>query len=200
MSSAFCSLEDAFNGPEIPGKKDKKSKKKEYVVPGVPEDKDVNVPDPMGHPPATSSRPEPAASGDFFPVSGDWSNGFTLEGSGIPAIRPDGVKVAGKPTLWRDVPVQAPTPTQANQNDINRRLDALSRQLEALTTNVAATPMQSTAELFLFVAIGLLFILALDTLLRCATSVAVARGGYRGSGGSIARGASRSIISRRWFR
>jgi hypothetical protein len=195
MSSAFCSLEDAFNGPEIPGKKDKKSKKKEYVVPGIPEDKE-STPDPMGHPPAASSRPEPAASGDFFPVSGDWSKGFTLEGSGMPLQRPDGVAVAGKPTLWRDVP----TPVQANQNDINRRLDALSRQLEALTTNVAATPMQSTAELFLFVAIGLLFILALDTLLRCATSVAVARGGYRGSGGSIARGAARSIMGRRWFR
>ena len=115
----------------------------------------------------------------------------------MPLQRPDGVAVAGKPTLWRDVPV-APTPAQSNQNDINRRLDALSRQLEALTTNVA-TPMQSTAELFLFVAIGLLFILALDTLLRCATSVAVARGGYHGSGGSMARSA-RSIMGRRWCR
>ena len=154
-------------------------------MPGEPGDT-KDVPDPMSPPPpANSSRPEPVASGDFFPVPGDWSKGFTLEGSGMPVVRPDGVSVAGKPTLWRDVPV---APVQANQNDINRRLDALSRQLESLTSSAGATPMQSTAELFLFVAIGLLFILAMDTLLRCATSVAVARGGARGSAGGSAGG------------
>jgi len=147
-------------------------------------------------PPANSSRPEPAATGDLFPVPGDWSKGFMLEGSGMPLSRPDGVSVAGKPTLWRDVPV---TPVQTTQNDINRRLDALSRQLESLTTNVAATPMQSTAELFLFVAIGLLFILALDTLLRCATSVAVARGGSRGLVGGF-RAMRGGVMGRKWFR
>jgi hypothetical protein len=79
--------------------------------------------------------------------------------------------------------------SMASGFDVHQRLDALTRQLDSLTS---ASPMQSTAELFLFIAIGLLFLLAIDTLLRCATSVALAaKGHYRG--GSRGYG-----LSRRW--
>ena len=78
--------------------------------------------------------------------------------------------------------------------DINQRLDTLTKQLEALTT---VTPMQSTAELFLFIAIGLIFLLAMDTLLRCATNVALSKAGVvTQSGGG--RGSSGRFFSRRW--
>jgi hypothetical protein len=107
-------------------------------------------------------------------------------------VRPDGsVPVAGKSTLWRDIPV--PTPSvlapasgsgfsdmSAIPSEITHRLDSLSRQLEALST---PSPMQSTAELFLFVAIGLLILLAVDTLLRFAVTIASKQfGGARGRG------------------
>jgi len=127
------------------------------------------------------------ASQEFFPLPGEtaepeeWQKAFTLEGSNMP--RPDGaVSVAGKSTLWRNVPVPA-TPAQTAApiaSEVGQRLDMLTRQLESLT---APTPMQSTAELFLFVAIGLLLLLAIDTLLRFATSMASKQqsggGGFR---------------------
>lgn len=101
----------------------------------------------------------------------------------MPLPRPDGaVSVAGKSTLWRKVPVAAP----AAAGDIHQRLDALTRQLESLTGAHTANPMNSTAELFLFIALGLLFILAMDTLLRCATSIALASR-QRGGGASLSR-------------
>ena len=146
------------------------------------------IPEPMGAPVSTGAKPE-AGMGveNFFPLPGEtaepeeWAKAFTLEGSNMPLQRPDGsVSVAGKSTLWRNIPVPS-TPgvlrtEQPMVSDIHKRLDELSKQLEALT----ATPMQSTAELFLFIAIGLLFLLALDTLLRCATTVALAKqGGFR---------------------
>jgi len=173
----------------MPGKKDKK-KDKVRAVPGplsgsLSEANDV--PDAMGPPPSDAVRPDAAvALNDFFPIPGesaDWSKAFTLEGSDIPLPRPDGtVSVAGKSTLWRQIkpPASAP-PSSPVQGDINQRLDALTRQLESLSSS-SASPTQSTAELFLFIAIGLLFILAIDTLLRCATSIALAaRSGSRGS-------------------
>jgi len=168
MSSAFCSLDEAFAGPVMPVKK-KKSKH-------------ADIPEPMTaiiHP---VSKPEATASDTFFPLPGEtaeseeWQKAFTLEGSNLP--RPDGsVPVAGKPTLWRSA--ASPVIKEPISSDIHQRLDTLSRQLEALTTG---SPMQSTAELFLFVAIGLIFLLAIDTLLRCATTIALAtkRGGARG--------------------
>jgi hypothetical protein len=58
-------------------------------------------------------------------------------------------------------------------SEVSQRLETLTRQLESLTT---PSPMQGTAELFLFVAIGLLLLLAIDTLLRFAVSVASATG------------------------
>jgi hypothetical protein len=87
-----------------------------------------------------------------------------------PLLTNGAVAVNGQSTLWR----QIPEPVPANQpvvaapvpSEINKRLDALTRQLESLTT---PTPLQSTAELFLFVAIGLLILLAIDSLLRFAS-------------------------------
>ena len=210
MSSGFCSLEEAFTAPIMPGKNksSKKSKNKDGNVPGPlagSPDPDSSVPEPMGPPPSSMARTEEnaLALNDFFPLPGEtaepeeWAKAFTLEGSQMPQmIRPDGsVPVGGKSTLWRKVPVPTGvSPSSPSSSvigtpithsltslptDIQSRLDALTKQLDSLTT---ATPMQSTAELFLFIAIGLLFLLAIDTLLRCATSVALAKTGQKGGG------------------
>ncbi len=190
---SYCAFDEAFTGPVVP----KKSAKARTVPPqlaGAPQ----QLP---GSPPTQEEVPEAmrgstdqgmvgrldsgAASQDFFPLPGEtaapeeWQKAFTLEGSTVP--RPDGaVSVAGKPTLWRNVPVPAvPAQTAAPiASEVGQRLDMLTRQLESLT---APTPMQSTAELFLFVAIGLLLLLAIDTLLRFATSMASKQqsGGFR---------------------
>jgi hypothetical protein len=152
---------------------------------------------------------------DFFPLPGEtadpeeWTKAFTLEGSNMPQPtapflqgqgqgqrqRPDGsISVEGKSTLWRQIPAPAVTQPAAVVADsmagvpseINHRLDTLTRQLEGLVT---PTPLQSTAELFLFVAIGLLLLLAIDTLLRFATSLASsAKGGYSRGGARSWRG------------
>lgn len=130
---------------------------------------------------------------DLFPMPGDtgdsdaWEKAFTLEGSKLPGpARPDGsIPVSGQPTLWRQIPVPTVVPSAAPVStlapipgDINARLDALTRQLEALT---APAPLATTAELFLFVAIGLLVLLAIDTILRFAATMATATA--RGGGG-----------------
>ena len=157
------------------------------------------VPSAMGPPQESGNRPDAAiALNDFFPLPGEtaepeeWAKAFTLEGSNIPLPRPDGsVSVAGKSTLWRQIPTPAPTPVSVPMHqqqhapiDIYQRLDTLTQQLETLTTS---TPMQSTAELFLFIAIGLLFLLAIDTLLRCATSIALATTSKQGGGVRLGR-------------
>jgi hypothetical protein len=137
---------------------------------------------------------------DMFPLPGDtgdgdeWEKAFILPGSRMPMGGGGGaVPVDGKSTLWRQIPVPtvvppAPLPfpsagsgselTALAPADVSARLDALTRQLESLT---APAPLQSTAELFLFVAIGLLVLLAIDTLLRFA--VRMASGLTRMSGG-----------------
>jgi len=145
--------------------------------------------------PAQASRLEAAGSSDFFPMQSDsgepeaWQKAFLLSDIQVP--KPT-FSVQGKPTLWRSIqrPVEqvgqslaaassavvsslAPVP-----DEISRRLDSLTRQLDSLVT---PTPMQGTAELFLFVAIGLLLLLAIDTLLRYATAL-------RSPGGSFGQG------------
>ena len=216
MSSAFCSIEEAFAGPKSKSSHKKSSSSssrsvgKEHFVPeaisGSP-DSEKTVPEPMGPPSsAMSGKVGAVALNDFFPLPGEsaqtdeWAKAFTLEPSNMPPmLRPDGsAPVAGQSTLWRKVPVPAATATVAATpltyaspsgptSDIQSRLDALSKQLDSLTT---VTPMQSTAELFLFVAIGLLFLLAIDTLLRFATTIALSKKGGQSGGG---RG-----LSRRW--
>jgi hypothetical protein len=151
---------------------------------------------------------------DMFPLPGDtgdadeWEKAFTLPGSRAPAPS-GGVPVDGKSTLWRQIPVPvvappAPVPmggaiemAALAPAEVSARLDALTRQLESLTT---PAPLQSTAELFLFVAIGLLVLLAIDTLLRFA--VRMASGVVRMSGGARGRrfGGGRLRFGRsRWY-
>ena len=224
MEEAFVGPLVAGGGaPMFPGQKPPKQKRRkdgvvvENFVPQVPPAPDRQVtpppaPEVLRGPSAEEQTPMGAVqqleSGnplqDFFPLPGDtastdeWAKAFTLEPStnpGIPVPRFDGsISVAGKPTLWRQIPVPPVAPGElapAGQgvtmapapSEITHRLDTLTRQLEALT---APTPMQSTAELFLFVAIGLLLLLAIDTLLRFASSVA-----QRGAG--VIRGGARRV-------
>ena len=217
--SAYCSLEEAFTGPTV--SKKKKRGGKEHFVPaplsGTPdapqeEEGEDSAPPAMTGAPASAAQPNAAIPlNDFFPLPGataqpeEWAKAFTLMPSQLPAslLRPDGsIPVAGKSTLWRNIQVPAAASTtlaaaplqngtSVISGDIQQRLDALTKQLDSLTT---VTPMQSTAELFLFVAIGLIFLLAIDTLLRFATTMASSRqqGGYRG------RAFGRGGLSRRW--
>lgn len=197
----YCSLEEAFMGPQPPPKLPKKKKTKEGFVPGplsgqADPDRMAMPPPPANdilEGPPTSSAPNDAVKLDeLFPLPGDtgepeaWQKAFTLEGSQVPLqpqMRQDGsVAVAGQSTLWRQIPVPAPSVAVEKMatipSDINQKLESLTRQLETLST---PTPLQGTAELFLFVAIGLLMLLAIDTLLRFA--VMIGRGGRKMSGG-----------------
>lgn len=150
---------------------------------------------------------------DFFPLPGetadtdDWTKAFTLEPSanpGIPAPRFSPASVDGKSTLWRQIAVPAPpAPMETSvsdrysavPSDIGQRLDTLTRQLESLTGT--STPTQSTAELFLFVAIGLLLLLAIDTLLRFAVSLGSRASRGPAIGGARARwGSGRTVRMR----
>ena len=145
------------------------------------------------------SRLEAAGSGssDFFPMQSDggepeaWQKAFLLNDIQVP--KPT-FSVQGRPTMWRSI--QKPVMDTRNAvaaasssvvsalapipDEISRRLDSLTRQLDSLVT---PTPMQGTAELFLFVAIGLLLLLAIDTLLRYATATATTLRPFNGSTG-----------------
>ena len=151
-----------------------------------------------GPPTAPAATTDAVQLDDLFPMPGDtgdtdvWERAFTLDGSKLPGPVPtprrDGsVPVDGQSTLWRQIPVPVSGPAAETlapiPNDINRRLDALTRQLESLT---APAPIATTAELFLFIAIGLLVLLAIDTILRFAVAMATGRrgggGGFRGGG------------------
>jgi hypothetical protein len=131
-----------------------------------------------------------------------WQKAFLLNDIQVP--KPT-FSVQGKPTLWRSIqkPVGAagdsfssaassssssvivnplghgPSELAPIPDEISRRLDSLTRQLDSLVT---PTPMQGTAELFLFVAIGLLLLLAIDTLLRYATASATSLRSFSGNG------------------
>jgi hypothetical protein len=209
MSSGFCSLEDAFAdlGAAVPVKPRKQKREKAPVLEGMAGAQTIDqigvppppVPAAFRAPAMTGTRLEGAVvGGDIFPLPGatanpeEWQRAFMLQPSAVPM--PDGAApVDGKPTLWRQVasaaaagPVTQPlAPVPSN---ISERLDQLTLQLETLT---GPTPMQGTAELFLFVGIGLLLLLAIDTLLRFATSVATGR--KRMSGGAY-----QQFTGRRW--
>jgi hypothetical protein len=138
-----------------------------------------------------------------------WQKAFLLGNMSSSVPKPS-FQVDQKPTLWRSIPkLVAPDIAASSSVDslapitgpdeINRRLESLSKQLDALTL---VTPMQNTAELFLFVAIGLLLLLAIDTLLRYASATAAAvapslqvmSGGARGLGLGRGRGLGRRYI------
>ena len=210
MSSAFCSLDEAFSAPPPPGAKTKKkgAKREEQFVPTVLESTpDTRQPPPEllhGTPPTTAPSTKLEGSGlqDFFPLPGEtaepeeWQKAFTLEPSRVPQALNYPIPVDSKPTLWRQIPqpvaanitttVGAPIKQVATNMagvpaEFIQRLDTLTKQIDALTM---PSPFQSTAELFLFVAIGLLILLAIDTLLRFATTIVrkTQGGGGRGSG------------------
>jgi len=168
------------------------------------------------------SRLEAAGSSDFFPMQSDnepeaWQKAFLLNDIQVP--KPT-FSVQGAPTLWRSIQKPAvaatgdsfssaassssssiivnplghgPSELAPIPDEISRRLDSLTRQLDSLVT---PTPMQGTAELFLFVAIGLLLLLAIDTLLRYATASA---SGLRSSTGiQVLAGGGRRLASTRY--
>ncbi len=168
------------------------------VVPPPPAN-DVLTGPPMDRAVAQMESGSAVKLDDLFPLPGEtgslneWEKAFTLDGSQVPSLRPNGAAaIANGPTLWRQAaaivprqlaPLPAITETMSalpGQNDVTTRLETLTRQLESLTT---PSPMQGTAELFLFVAIGLLLLLAIDTLLRFAVSVASAAGAKKMVGG-----------------
>jgi hypothetical protein len=211
--STFCSLDEAFTGPVVAPPGDKKKKKTkdgkiaEGFVPsplaGSPDPDRIlgpsTAPEPMRGPPQThmGKLESEASLGDMFPLPGstaeaeEWQKAFMLEGSQVPQpvppkyMRPDGsVPVNGGPTLWRQqAAAAAPVSATVVSTDITKRLDQLTAQLETLTVGGGGTPVQNTAELFLFVAIGLLLLLAIDTLLRFATSMVTRQ--QSGGGGGV---------------
>ncbi len=184
----------------MPGKKPKKERKEQpaalaegfvpnqlpaSVDPDRPAARPGPVPSAMQGAAGSGARLEADGSQEFFPLPGEtaapeeWAKAFMLEPSQAAVVAPPTrfrgpsaireavtapVPVNGLPTLWRDAAaVVAPV-----TSDISVRLDTLTKQLESLT---APTPMQSTAELFLFVAVGLLILLAIDSILRFATAM-----------------------------
>jgi hypothetical protein len=183
---SYCALDEAFLGPPngpppVKHRKHRRTKDVPPMLPDVPvEQKDDLL---EGSPAAPVNRLEATQSDSFFPLPGkdSWESAFMMNSDFTKTLqRPDNsVPVADKPTLWREIPEQPLAPSVIS--DVNRRLDALTKQLENLGTPTAA---QGTAELFLFVAIGLLLLLAIDTLLRFASSMATTKqaGGRRGFG------------------
>jgi hypothetical protein len=146
----------------------------------------------LSPPTGTVNRLKAQESDSFFPLPGSnetesWEKAFMMDSDFTKTLTQP---VAGEPTLWRQIQpappeavtkpeavakVHAPVPTNV-WSDMNTRLDTLTKQLESLTSTVNS---QSTAELFLFVAIGLLLLLFVDTLMRYATSIKSQVGGYR---------------------
>lgn len=168
---------------------------RQSIVPPPPAN-DVLTGPPMDRSVAQMESGSAVKLDDLFPLPGEtggsdeWEKAFTLDGTRVPSIRPGGVAaISGGPTLWRQAAALVPRASAplepasgvsigeslaAVPSEVSHRLETLTRQLESLT---APSPMQGTAELFLFVAIGLLLLLAIDTLLRFAVSVASAAGG-----------------------
>lgn len=204
MSSMFCSLEEAFSGPEAPVKEKDKKKRRHAMEqtsavaaaaaastttgsPSLLAPPQPNIPPPMGAPPAAitpaGGRLQATDNDAGFPLPGEsadgeeWTKAFTLEPSmhAASTLAPPPWSVQGAPTLWREAAAAFPAtavhpPSQiqaAPMNmDFTQRLDRLTKQLDALTGG--SNSMNGTAELFLFVAVGLILLLAIDTLLRFA--------------------------------
>lgn len=185
---SYCALDEAFltAADQTPLKRHKKVRPKvPGALPDVPQETTEKVDDVLAAP---ISSPDV----DFFPASGNpggdsWETAFKVENDYAKTVQRPVFDVDGKNTLWRkiDTPsipigpssasasalsgsMDAPTYNQSLWKDMNKRLDTLTKQLENLT--VSSPGPQSTAELFLFVAIGLILLLAIDTLLRFATA------------------------------
>ena len=231
MSSMFCSLEEAFSGPEAPVKEKDKKKRRHAMeqtsaaasastTTGSPSPpSQPNIPPPMGAPPAAitpaGGRLQATDNDAGFPLPGEsadgeaWTKAFTLEPSmhAASTLAPPPWSVQGAPTLWREAAAAFPAfpatavhpPSQiqaAPMNmDFTQRLDRLTKQLDALTGG--SNSMNGTAELFLFVAVGLILLLAIDTLLRFA--VHLVGGAATGTGKSKVMMGGRRFL-RRMFR
>lgn len=205
MSSTFCELTEAFESlPKVQTLQTLQAQQKQTPAPLPGKPVQTDTPSPMtGALPSLSGKPdssEGAGSLDFFPLPGetasteDWTKAFLLGPSSIPGL----TNVSGGSTLWRQQQQQQPLITTSNDTtsppvslsslpsstlDFQQRFEQLAQQLNSLTKT---TPMQNTAELFLFIAIGLLVLLALDSLLRFATllATATAKKGYKMRGGA----------------
>ena len=195
---SYCALDEAFLGPPGPGsgpdgqvKRHKKVRPKEVPQP-LPDVPSSEKNDLLQGVPADQAGPvnrlKAQESDSFFPLPGEtdsWEKAFMMDSDFTKTLKQP---VAGEPTLWRQIqpapPMGAPPQVHASEpihtpttvwSDMNKRLDTLTKQLESLTST---TNNQSTAELFLFIAIGLLLLLFVDTLLRYAGTIK--RDGYQG--------------------
>jgi hypothetical protein len=192
---------ESMVGTQVPGEPDRFAEK-------PPPSNDV-LESPQAAPHLLSKPLAHSTDDSYFPLPGDtatpeaWQKAFMLEPDWTklqnvqdPAYLPDGtIKVDGQSTLWKQIPSYTPTSHPKTVEDpfkrypdIQKRLDEITQQMEALSI---PSHLQSTAELFLFVAIGLVLLLAIDILLKYATVMALRsnpmKGGYRG----IMRGKSR---------
>lgn len=191
---SYCALDEAFLGPSGSGlgpspgegvKRHKKVRPKEVPapLPDVPESSEKIDEVMHGPPTGPVNRLKAQESDSFFPLPGEndsWEKAFMMDSDFTKTLKKS---VAGEPTLWRQIPSvpltsqasqplasltpQAPVPTSV-WSDMNKRLDTLTKQLESLTSTANS---QSTAELFLFIAIGLLLLLFVDTLMRYAATI-----------------------------
>jgi hypothetical protein len=207
---AYCSLEDAFLVPgPVPKKKKSRTKEIPAELSGDLDRSSYRKPPPAevlesSH---ESAPPATANSTEFFPLPGNttepdaWEKAFMLQPDwakthGMPSVSAfssnNAMAVDGKSTLWRKIPVPQETESaQSTQfSEMNARLEELTRQLESLSI---PTPVQSTAELFLFVAIGLMILLSIDTLLRFATTMATKRFSLLNKGNRIRTGLSSNL-------
>jgi hypothetical protein len=203
LDEAFAGPSSIAAAPQLPAaaKQSKKKKHREMFTPGpfmsAPDpDRQAAPPPPandiLSGPPTDKVPTEGTSLDNLFHMPGEtgdveeWEKAFTLEGSKLPPPaaptypaaqhRADGsLVVSGQPTLWRQISQPAAAAASAVAeipSEINQRLEALTRQLESLHM---PTPLQGTAELFLFVAIGLMILLAIDTMLRFAVSLSERR-------------------------
>jgi hypothetical protein len=195
---SYCALDEAFLGPPAGAevKRHKKVRPKEVPppLPDVPNSSEKIKDELMLSPPTGTgtgpvNRLKAQESDSFFPLPGpneteSWEKAFMMDSDFTKTLSQP---VAGEPTLWRQIQPAPPQPEAVAKgqgqpttvwSDMNARLDTLTKQLESLTSTANS---QSTAELFLFVAIGLLLLLFVDTLMRYATTIKSQSqiGGYR---------------------
>jgi hypothetical protein len=183
---SYCALDEAFLAPVEEIRRHRKPRPKEVPppLPDVPTQPGKESIEQQETPPVID--PIKSKTDSFFPLPGEsesWEKAFVMESDFTKTLPKPPIE--GESTLWRKIPVvETPVHTTVPQTiwtDVNERLDTLTKQLESLTST---NNSQSKAELFLFVAVGLLLLLFVDTLLRYASSVKGSRqiehvGGFR---------------------
>jgi hypothetical protein len=185
---SYCALDEAFLIPVdsgSTGKRPKKIRTKDVPppLPDQPTETDVGT---VLKPDESAEPVKARDTTSFFPVPGEsesWEKAFMMDSDFSKTLtRPE---IDGKSTLWRKIEQPLPLPVSVGAplsvptdiwSDMNKRLDKLTKQLESLTST---SNTQSTSELFMFVAIGLLLLLAIDTILRFASMKSTQTGGHR---------------------